>query len=181
MTFSLHVLGWFFLVFPHSHASAGTGCQYLLGCFGLWRTSPQLHFLVPVSSEQTEEAEKEDLRVQLKRHHPSSPLPGSKTSKRPKIKVSLVSQGDTAGGPCTPSQGGAPEGEFLLASLNKHRQNRPRRTVLPPWWLLAGRLSLAFSTTGTRRRQQRLHVGGKRAATSPEVGSGRPNEDPRKL
>ncbi|XP_057414053.1 KAT8 regulatory NSL complex subunit 3 isoform X2 [Balaenoptera acutorostrata] len=64
---------------------------------------------VPVSSEQTEEAEKEDLRVQLKRHHPSSPLPGSKTSKRPKIKVSLVSQGDTAGGPCTPSQGGAPE------------------------------------------------------------------------
>ncbi|XP_065746731.1 KAT8 regulatory NSL complex subunit 3 isoform X2 [Phocoena phocoena] len=64
---------------------------------------------VPVSSEQTEEAEKEDLRVQLKRHHPSSPLPGSKASKRPKIKVSLISQGDTAGGPCTPSQGGAPE------------------------------------------------------------------------
>uniref|UniRef100_A0A9L0S2A1 KAT8 regulatory NSL complex subunit 3 n=1 Tax=Equus caballus TaxID=9796 RepID=A0A9L0S2A1_HORSE len=64
---------------------------------------------VPISSEQTEEAEKEDLRVQLKRHHPSSPLPASKTSKRPKIKVSLISQGDTAGGPCTPSQGGAPE------------------------------------------------------------------------
>ncbi|XP_045627584.1 KAT8 regulatory NSL complex subunit 3 isoform X3 [Ursus americanus] len=64
---------------------------------------------VPISSEQTEEAEKEDLRVQLKRHHPSSPLPGSKTSKRPKIKVSLISQGDTAGGPCTPSQGGGPE------------------------------------------------------------------------
>ncbi|XP_062933731.1 KAT8 regulatory NSL complex subunit 3 isoform X2 [Cynocephalus volans] len=64
---------------------------------------------VPISSEPTEEAEKEDLRVQLKRHHPSSPLPGSKTSKRPKIKVSLISQGDTAGGPCTPSQGGAPE------------------------------------------------------------------------
>ncbi|CAD7684656.1 unnamed protein product [Nyctereutes procyonoides] len=36
---------------------------------------------VPISSEQTEEAEKEDLRVQLKHHHPSSPLPGSKTSK----------------------------------------------------------------------------------------------------
>uniref|UniRef100_A0A8C4KZT4 KAT8 regulatory NSL complex subunit 3 n=1 Tax=Equus asinus asinus TaxID=83772 RepID=A0A8C4KZT4_EQUAS len=72
---------------------------------------------VPISSEQTEEAEKEDLRVQLKRHHPSSPLPGSKTSKRPKIKVSLISQGDTPGGPCTPSQGGAPEGEFLLACL----------------------------------------------------------------
>ncbi|KAF3826827.1 hypothetical protein GH733_009352 [Mirounga leonina] len=60
------------------------------------------------AQDQTEEAEKEDLRVQLKRHHPSSPLPGSKTSKRPKIKVSLISQGDPAGGPC-PSQGGAPE------------------------------------------------------------------------
>ncbi|XP_063473747.1 KAT8 regulatory NSL complex subunit 3 isoform X14 [Symphalangus syndactylus] len=64
---------------------------------------------VPISSEPPEEGEKEDLRVQLKRHHPSSPLPGSKTSKRPKIKVSLISQGDTAGGPCAPSQGSAPE------------------------------------------------------------------------
>ncbi|XP_037383773.1 KAT8 regulatory NSL complex subunit 3 isoform X5 [Talpa occidentalis] len=63
---------------------------------------------VPISSEQVEEAEKEDLRVQLKRHHPSSPLPSSKTSKRPKIKVSLISQGDAVGGPCT-SQGGMPE------------------------------------------------------------------------
>ncbi|XP_074259707.1 KAT8 regulatory NSL complex subunit 3 isoform X12 [Saimiri boliviensis] len=65
---------------------------------------------VPISSEPAEEGEKEDLRVHLKRHHPSSPLPGSKTSKRPKIKVSLISQGDTAGGPCAPSQGSAPEG-----------------------------------------------------------------------
>ncbi|XP_055257049.1 KAT8 regulatory NSL complex subunit 3 isoform X9 [Moschus berezovskii] len=61
------------------------------------------------AQEQTEEAEKEELRVQLKRHHPSSPLSGSKTCKRPKIKVSLISQGDAAGGPCTPSSGGAPE------------------------------------------------------------------------
>ncbi|XP_066123851.1 KAT8 regulatory NSL complex subunit 3 isoform X3 [Saccopteryx bilineata] len=72
-------------------------------------THKQAQGTVPISSEQTEDAEKEDLRVQLKRHHPSSPLSGSKTSKRPKIKVSLISQGDTAGGPCTPSQGGAPE------------------------------------------------------------------------
>lgn len=64
---------------------------------------------VPISSEQTEEAEKEELRVQLKRHHPSSPLAGSKTCKRPKIKVSLISQGDAAGGPCAPSSGAAPE------------------------------------------------------------------------
>nr|XP_048286325.1 KAT8 regulatory NSL complex subunit 3 isoform X4 [Myodes glareolus] len=64
---------------------------------------------VPISSESMEETEKEELRVQLKRHHPSSPLPGAKPSKRPKIKVSLISQGDTAGGPCALSQGGTPE------------------------------------------------------------------------
>ncbi|XP_075419292.1 KAT8 regulatory NSL complex subunit 3 isoform X3 [Tenrec ecaudatus] len=67
------------------------------------------HAQVPVSSEQVEDTEKEDLRVQLKRHLPSSPLSGSKASKRPKIKVSLISQGDAAGGQCIPSQGGAPE------------------------------------------------------------------------
>ncbi|ELV11535.1 hypothetical protein TREES_T100005883 [Tupaia chinensis] len=61
------------------------------------------------AQEPVEEAEKEDLRVQLKRHHPSSPLPGSKTSKRPKIKVSLIPQGDAAGGPCASSPGGAHE------------------------------------------------------------------------
>uniref|UniRef100_A0A2K6RY65 KANSL3 helical domain-containing protein n=1 Tax=Saimiri boliviensis boliviensis TaxID=39432 RepID=A0A2K6RY65_SAIBB len=55
---------------------------------------------VPISSEPVEKGEKEDLRVQLKQHHPSSPLPGSKTSKRLKIKVSVLSQGDIAGGPC---------------------------------------------------------------------------------
>ncbi|XP_031223016.1 KAT8 regulatory NSL complex subunit 3 isoform X1 [Mastomys coucha] len=64
---------------------------------------------VPISSEPVEDVEKEELRVQLKRHHPSSPLPGAKPSKRPKIKVSLISQGDTVGGPCTLSQGGTPE------------------------------------------------------------------------
>ncbi|XP_032956740.1 KAT8 regulatory NSL complex subunit 3 isoform X10 [Rhinolophus ferrumequinum] len=61
---------------------------------------------VPVSAEHVEEAEKEDLRAQLKRQQPPSPLPGSKAPKRPKIKVALVAQGDPAGGP---SQGGAPE------------------------------------------------------------------------
>ncbi|ELK23216.1 hypothetical protein MDA_GLEAN10009871 [Myotis davidii] len=77
---------------------------------------------VPISSDQAEEAEKEDLRVQLKRHHPSSPLSGSKASKRPKIKVSLISQGDPAGGPCTPSPGGAPEaggGKPIMMTLGQ--------------------------------------------------------------
>lgn len=138
----------------HSHALAATVCQCLSGFFGLWKTSPQLHLLVPISSEQTEEAEKEDLRVQLKRHHPSSPLPGSKTSKRPKIKVSLISQGDTAGGPCTPSQGGAPEGECLFACLNKNRA-LSEHTSLLPWWLLAGHLSLYFSVRCAWSREDR--------------------------
>ncbi|XP_019581458.2 KAT8 regulatory NSL complex subunit 3 isoform X10 [Rhinolophus sinicus] len=57
-------------------------------------------------AEHVEESEKEDLRAQLKRQQPPSPLPGSKAPKRPKIKVALVAQGDPAGGP---SQGGAPE------------------------------------------------------------------------
>lgn len=77
---------------------------------------------VPISSEAAEEAEKEELRVQLKRHHPSSPLPGSKTSKRPKIKVSLISQGDTTGGPCIASQGGAQDaagGKAIAVTLGQ--------------------------------------------------------------
>ncbi|XP_023573171.1 KAT8 regulatory NSL complex subunit 3 isoform X2 [Octodon degus] len=79
--------------------------------------------VVPISSEPAEETEKEELRVQLKRHHPSSPLPGSKASKRPKIKVSLISQGDVAGGapeggkPITVTLGQASAGTKELTGL----------------------------------------------------------------
>lgn len=106
------VRNWSFCVFPHNCARVGLFYQCLSGFLEPQKTSPQFHLLVPISSEQTEETEKEDLRVQLKRHQSPSPLPSTKTSKRPKIKVSLVSQGDPAGGPCTLSQGGAPGGEF---------------------------------------------------------------------
>ncbi|XP_077161036.1 KAT8 regulatory NSL complex subunit 3 isoform X2 [Paroedura picta] len=49
------------------------------------------------SEQQLDAGEKEDLRMQLKRHQASSPTQCSKSAKRAKIKVTIVSHGEAAG------------------------------------------------------------------------------------
>ncbi|XP_072409926.1 KAT8 regulatory NSL complex subunit 3 isoform X2 [Chiloscyllium punctatum] len=91
---------------------------------------------VPLSSEQQELAEPEDVKSQLKRRQPSSPTQVvSKPAKRAKIKVTILSQGEPSATtlPFTGAkEGGA--GKPLTLSLNQpgSSSKEPAGTVTGP-------------------------------------------------
>uniref|UniRef100_A0A8C0H3W8 KAT8 regulatory NSL complex subunit 3 n=1 Tax=Chelonoidis abingdonii TaxID=106734 RepID=A0A8C0H3W8_CHEAB len=98
---------------------------------------------VPVSSEQPEGTEKEDVRMQLKRHQTPSPTHCSKSSKRAKIKVTIVSHGEAAGMGNGAPLVTQPESESLFQNCSFNQ--RHLHSVTFTW--RAGSLSMIPSST----------------------------------
>ncbi|XP_028433551.1 KAT8 regulatory NSL complex subunit 3 isoform X4 [Perca flavescens] len=72
---------------------------------------------VPVTSDQMEGLDRDELRPHGKRRQAPNPTP-SKASKRAKIKVTIVSQSESAGGPMSSAAQQAPSASSLLQGLS---------------------------------------------------------------
>lgn len=82
--------------------------------------------LVPVSPDQMEGLDKDELKSHGKRRQPPSPT-SSRTSKRAKIKVTIVSQSDSTGGTVSPS---AQEGKNWAACYIAKSKNVVTHSVI---------------------------------------------------
>uniref|UniRef100_A0A670IZR9 KAT8 regulatory NSL complex subunit 3 n=1 Tax=Podarcis muralis TaxID=64176 RepID=A0A670IZR9_PODMU len=111
-----------------------------------------------VSSEQQSEArEKEDVRMQLKRHQAPSPTHCSKSSKRAKIKVTIVSHGESAdtgnGAPLEAPPERAASASSLLQGLSFSLQDIGTKPAALPTTLKTSaplqNLSTITTSTGT--------------------------------
>ncbi|XP_024909240.1 KAT8 regulatory NSL complex subunit 3 isoform X2 [Cynoglossus semilaevis] len=91
-------------------------------------THKQAH--VPLTSDQMEGFDRDELRPHGKRRQAPSPT-SNKASKRAKIKVTIVSQGESAGGTISPAAQEVPSASSLLQGLSFSLHDIITKTSLP--------------------------------------------------